>query len=78
MFFRSCETPAAIWPRGDGDQVEALLIDAWLGTDDAIAIADEASVSAGRQKAREVARTQEMSAVDGARLTTIASSRITS
>ena len=53
--------------------MEAFLIDEWLGTEDAIPIADEASVSAVRQKARDVAQTQQMSAVDGARLATIAS-----
>ena len=54
-------------------QVEAFLIDEWLGTDDAIPITDEASVSAARERARHVARSQEMNAVDGARLATIAS-----
>ena len=53
--------------------MEAFLIDEWLGAEDAIPIADEASVSAARQKARDVARTQQMSDVDGARLATIAS-----
>ena len=53
--------------------MEAFLIDEWLGAEDAIPIADEASVSAARQKARDVARTQKMSDVDGARLATIAS-----
>jgi anti-sigma regulatory factor (Ser/Thr protein kinase)/serine/threonine protein phosphatase PrpC len=53
--------------------VEAFLIDEWLGAEDAVPIVDEASVSAARQKARDVARTQQMSDVDGARLATMAS-----
>ncbi len=53
--------------------METFLIDEWLGTEDAIPIADEAAISAARQKARDVARAQKLSAVDGARLATIAS-----
>ncbi len=34
------------------DEAEAVLNDEWLGTDEAVAIADEASVSAGRAAIR--------------------------
>ena len=53
--------------------MEAFLIDEWIGEDDAIPIEDDASISAARQKAREVALAQQMSAVDADRLATIAS-----
>ena len=49
------------------------MIDEWLGAEDAISIADEASVSAARQEARDVARAHHMSDVDGARFAAIAS-----
>jgi anti-sigma regulatory factor (Ser/Thr protein kinase) len=55
--------------------MEALLIDEWLGPDDGdrILVLDDASVSAARQRAREVAGTQGMSPVAAERLATIAS-----
>jgi anti-sigma regulatory factor (Ser/Thr protein kinase) len=53
--------------------VEAFLIDEWVGDADTIPIHDEASVSAARQEARTVAAAQQLSAVHGERLATIAS-----
>ena len=56
--------------------MEAPLIEGWLGGaggGGAIPILDEASVSAARQRTREVAREQSLSAVDTERLATIAS-----
>ena len=53
--------------------MEAFLIDEWLGLEEALLIADDAAVSAAREMARDVARAQQMSDVDGARLATIAS-----
>jgi anti-sigma regulatory factor (Ser/Thr protein kinase) len=53
--------------------VEAFLIDEWVGDADTIPIHDEASVSAARQEARSVAAAQQLSAVHGERLATVAS-----
>ena len=53
--------------------MEAFLIDEWLNAEDAIPIADDASISVARQKARAVALAQQMSVVDAERLATIAS-----
>jgi anti-sigma regulatory factor (Ser/Thr protein kinase) len=53
--------------------METFLIDAWIGTDDTIPILDEASVSAARERAREVALAQALSVVETERLATIAS-----
>ncbi len=55
--------------------MEALLIDGWLGADesDRIVVLDDASVSAARQRAREVAGTQGMTPIAAERLATIAS-----
>ncbi len=53
--------------------MEALLIDEWVGDVDAITMIDDASVSLARQRAREVAAEQGLTAQDGERLATIAS-----
>lgn len=53
--------------------MEAFLIDEWLEARDTIPICDDASVSAARQRAREVALTQAMTVVEAERLATIAS-----
>jgi anti-sigma regulatory factor (Ser/Thr protein kinase) len=53
--------------------MEAFLIDEWLGTEDTIPIVDDASVSAARQRARDVASAQSMNAVEAERLATMAS-----
>lgn len=53
--------------------MEAFLIDEWLGTEETIPILDDASVSAARQSARDVALAQSMTVVEAERLATIAS-----
>jgi anti-sigma regulatory factor (Ser/Thr protein kinase) len=53
--------------------VEAFLIDEWVGDADTIPMADEASVSSARQRAREVASAQGLTTIDGEKLATIAS-----
>jgi anti-sigma regulatory factor (Ser/Thr protein kinase) len=53
--------------------VEAFLIDEWMGVDEAIPIADEASVSEARQLARKVAAEQQLDSIDAERLATLAS-----
>lgn len=53
--------------------MEAFLIDEWLGDADTTPIADDASVSAVRQQARELAAAQGLSTIDAERLATIAS-----
>ena len=53
--------------------MEAFLIDEWLGAEETIPIIDDASVSAARQRARDVALAQSMSVVEAERLATIAS-----
>ena len=53
--------------------MEAFLIDAWLGTESAISVLDDASVSAARQRARDVALAQSMTVIEAERLATITS-----
>lgn len=53
--------------------MEAFLIDEWLGNTETILIADEASVSEARQRAREVASAQGLGSVEVAQLAAIAS-----
>ena len=53
--------------------MEAFLIDAWLGTESAIPILDDASVSAARQCARDMALAQSMNVTEAERLATITS-----
>lgn len=53
--------------------MEAFLVDEWLGDAETIPIADDASVSGAREKAREVASAQGLSPIEAGRLATIAS-----
>jgi anti-sigma regulatory factor (Ser/Thr protein kinase) len=53
--------------------VEAFLTDEWLGLEGILVVRDDASVAVARQRARDVAAAQKMSAVAAGRLATIAS-----
>lgn len=53
--------------------MEAFLVDEWLGGEDAIPVVDEASLSAVRDRARDVAAAQQMSATDAGHLASIVS-----
>lgn len=53
--------------------MEALLIDEWLGDEDAIAILDDASVSVARERVREIGGAQGLAREDVERLALVAS-----
>ncbi|CAN5918138.1 hypothetical protein BH11MYX4_BH11MYX4_49690 [soil metagenome] len=53
--------------------MEAFLIDEWLGAEDAIPLLDEASLTLVRERVRDVAAAQKLSATSAGRLATIAS-----
>jgi anti-sigma regulatory factor (Ser/Thr protein kinase) len=53
--------------------VEAFLIDEWLGADESIPVIDDASLSVLRERTREAAAAQAMSAIDAGRLASIVS-----